>query len=310
MPRGRGRRRTPNQGHSSRNNSRSSRGRSASSTDSRVNRPAERRSARILGLATTREEPNPAQESSSRRRSGSPQPPQNHSSENADLPTSVQVQRQDYRHQWTPEVDTTGQYAESEEDVETVNVESTRPVRNLTPPLNGGDNRTGNMFDMNIVLEPAANVRPGNVLRPPMVIRLRRRNGVSNVGGGPQDYAHLWALASIVSEEGTTALAPPRGDLIRGTPVNSIHKAARSGNEEEVGYVCFSDLAIEQAGRYRIRVSLISMEGLGGSTASSMEGGANLQSVVSRIINVDAAAAVSLCSKSFRGETMTASDRV
>ena len=152
------------------------------------------------------------------------------------------------------------------------------------------------MFDMNIVLEPAANVRPGNVLRPPMVIKLKR-NVASNVGGRQQDYAHVWALASIVSEEGTTALAPPRTDLLLGTPVNSIHKAARSGSEEEVGYACFSDLAIQQPGKYRIRVSLIRMEGLGGSAASSVQGGANLQSVVSRIIHVDAAATASSCSK-------------
>lgn len=299
MPRGRGRRRTPSQGPNSRNTSRSSRRRSASSTDSRASRPARRRSARVLSLATTREEASSAQE---RRRSESPQEQQDHSSRNGDLPIEEQVQRQDYRHQWSPEADTAGQYAETEESTETTNAEPIQPFRNLTPPLNGFDNRSNKMFDMTIVLEPAASVRPVNVLRPPMVIKLKRRNGASNVGGRQQDYAHLWALASVVSEEGTTALAPPRTDLLLGTPVNSIHKAARNGNEEEVGYVCFTDLAIQQPGRYRIRISLIRMEGLGGSAASSVQGGANLQSVVSRIIHVDAAASAAPCSKSLSSE--------
>lgn len=296
MPRGRGRRRTLSQGPNSRNASRSSRGRSASSTDSRVSRSAQRRSARILSLATTREETNSAQESSLHRRSESPPQRQYHSSDNGNLSIAVRVQRQDYRHQWTPEVDTTGPYAERDERTEIVNAEPVLPLRNLTPPLNGGDSGGGKMFDMSIVLEPAARVRPANVLRPPMVIKLKHRNGVLNAGGRGQDYAHMWALASIVSEEGTTALAPPRTDLLLGTPVNSIHKAARSGNDEEVGYVCFTDLAIQQPGKFRIRVSLIRMEGLGGSTASSVQGGANLQSVVSRVIHVDAAATVSPCS--------------
>ncbi|KAI4131780.1 MAG: hypothetical protein LQ347_002834 [Umbilicaria vellea] len=297
MPRGRGRRRTLSQGPNSRNTSRSSRGRSASSTDSRLSRSAQRRSARILSLATTREETNSAQESSLYCRSESPAQRQYHSSDNGAVSTAVQVQRQDYRHQWTPGIDTTGPYAESEESTEIVNAGPVLPLRNLTPPLNGGDSGDGKMFDMSIVLEPAARVRPANVLRPPMVIKLKHRNGVLNAGNRGPDYAHMWALASIVSEEGTTALAPPRTDLLLGTPVNSIHKAARSGNDEEVGYVCFTDLAIQQPGKYRIRVSLIRMEGLGGSTASSVQGGANLQSVVSRIIHVDAAATVSPCSK-------------
>ena len=301
MPRGRGRRRRLSQDPSSGNNSRSSRGRSSSSTDSRVSRPSQRRSARILGLATTREEPNSAEESSTRRRSGSAQQLQDHNSRNAS-PTSAQVQRQDYWHQWTSEIDTIDQYAVPEEALQ--------PFRDLTPPLNGVDNGASKMFDMSIVLEPAAHVRPGNVLRPPMVIKLKHRNAGSNFGGRQPDYAHLWALASIVSEEGTTALAPPRTDLLLGSPVNSIHKAARTGNDEEVGYVCFSDLAFQKPGKYRIRVSLIRMEGLGGSAASSVQGGANLQSVVSRIIQVDAAATVSPCSKYFRSEKMTAPDAV
>lgn len=308
MPRGRGRRRRLSQNPNSRNNSRSSRGRSSSSTDSRVSRPSQRRSARILGLATTREEPNSAEESSTRRRSGSSQQLQDHNSRNAS-PTSAEVQRQNYRHQWTSEVDSTGRYAGPEEVPGTANAEAIQPFRDLTPPLNGVDSAS-KMFDMSIVLEPAAHARPGNVLRPPMVIKLKHRNAGSNFGGRQQDYAHLWTLASIVSEEGTTALAPPRTDLLLGSPVNSIHKAARTGNDEEVGYVCFSDLAFQKPGKYRIRVSLIRMEGLGGSTASSVQGGANLQSVVSRIIQVDAAATVSPCSKYFRTEKMTAPDAV
>ncbi|MCJ1305218.1 hypothetical protein MMC08_008032 [Hypocenomyce scalaris] len=240
-----------------------------------------------MNLGTTREEPDPPQETSSPARLRNIQQLQQSISEHTNPPTSEQIHQQVDRHQWIPEVETT----------RFIDAETNEPLRDLTPPLNDVNNRANNMFDMDIVVEPAGNVRPGNVLHPPVVIELKHRSGLDNADSRHHNYDHLWALASILSDQGTTALAPPRADLLLGTPVSSIHTAVQSESNTEIGYVSFSDLAIQQPGQYRLRVSLIRMEGLGGSTASSLQGGANLQSIVSRVIHVDEAAIAPSISK-------------
>lgn len=152
--------------------------------------------------------------------------------------------------------------------------------------MNGELERTNTEFNMRIVVEPPNQARPGHVLCPPLVMSLEIRTDRESSGLRPIDPTLLWALVSIVSEDDATCLAPPRSDLLIGTPVDSVHPLTPHGHEREIGYVAFPNLAIREPGRYRLRVSLFRMNAIGGPDAASFEGGINLQSLSSRVIDV------------------------
>ena len=138
---------------------------------------------------------------------------------------------------------------------------------------------------MNVLIEPPEYVRPGDILDPPLVIRLDQTVDQHLAGRPVEDYSLLWAVLSVVTEDGRTMLAPPRADLLTGTRVDSVHALTPLQEEREIGFMAFPDLAIRDPGRYRIMVSLVRMNPLG--TATVGPAGINVQNTSSRVIVVD-----------------------
>ena len=130
---------------------------------------------------------------------------------------------------------------------------------------------------MNVIVQPPPQVRPGTTLSPPIIVRLEK-TGVED----KRDTSQLFAFVSVISEDGSTSLAPPRNDLIAGGISDSVHTLesdTESSDDEEVGFLSFPDLTIEEPGDYRLKVSLMKVIVSGGAM--------NLQSTLSRVIHVD-----------------------
>ena len=149
-----------------------------------------------------------------------------------------------------------------------------------------------NVYKMHILIQPPVESRPGSILRQPTVVSLRKV-GVSHREGLSTDINGYWAFVSVVSEDGMVALAPPSTSLISGTI--AVHEGRSTEAEEDVGHLEFPNLAINQTGRFRLRISLLQM--LGSSEGLSVgesepRGVKNIASVVSDVIHVkhDAAA--------------------
>ncbi|MCJ1427568.1 hypothetical protein MMC29_005471 [Sticta canariensis] len=137
---------------------------------------------------------------------------------------------------------------------------------------------------MNVIVQPPSEIRPGSLLHPPIVVRLegyRAQNATEIVN---VNDTNIWALASVVSADGMVALAPPQTDLLSGTLVDSVHTSSVDEGRRVMGYMTFSNLAINEAGNYRIRVSLVRMPTIEDSEAI------NVQSIVTRVIRVDSRA--------------------
>ena len=163
-----------------------------------------------------------------------------------------------------------------------------------TSRMNGELEPPSDQYTMNIVIEPSNHARPGQLLSPPLVLSFEYGTNETNEGRAPDDYTLLWAVVSIVGEDSTTPIAPPQPHLLSGTPVDSIHPLTPGISGREVGYVSFTDLAIREPGRYRLQVSLIRMNTIGGPSATQFEGGVNLQQTSTRVINVVAGAQSSI----------------
>ena len=136
---------------------------------------------------------------------------------------------------------------------------------------------------MRFVVDPPTTIRPGALLNPPVVVNLEK---IPDNGRTSEDTSRLWAFVSVTDEAGNVSLAPPRNDLVAGTLSDSVHTLeSDSDSEVEEGFVSFPDLAINQPGRYRLRISLMKLDAGAGA-----HGARNLQTIQSQVIQVDAAA--------------------
>ncbi|KAL8786396.1 MAG: hypothetical protein Q9213_002812 [Squamulea squamosa] len=142
--------------------------------------------------------------------------------------------------------------------------------------------------EMHIIIQPPHEARPGITLIPPITVSVR--NGASHteeaLSTGANSY---WAFVSIVSEDGLIALSPPSTTLLSGTLADSIHEARLTNAERDVGHLSFHNLAINQPGHFRLRVSLLQMPrsqeclSMGGLGPTSVR---NVASVLSHVIHV------------------------
>lgn len=136
---------------------------------------------------------------------------------------------------------------------------------------------------MEVILQPPSRSRPGQTLRPPIVVELKDRWLADKADGLNVETRHLFACASVVSEDGLVALAPPHPNLLRGGFSDSIHPGFNSAGQEQGYYFRFPDLQIHQVGKYRIRILLVKMP-----TTEKSSAVVNLESVMTRVIHIDA----------------------
>jgi hypothetical protein len=118
---------------------------------------------------------------------------------------------------------------------------------------------------MDLVIRPVPAIRPGVVMHPPVVLALKaptarseRDRPYRDIG----DVSGMWAFVSLVSEDQSQSLAPPRDDLLTGSAAGCIRPILDESDPEDltVGYAVFSDLAIAEPGTYRLKISLIDMD--------------------------------------------------
>jgi hypothetical protein len=135
---------------------------------------------------------------------------------------------------------------------------------------------------MQVILQPPSKSRPGQVLRPPIVVELKDQGLINSIDDLNDEAKNLFACATVVSEDGLVALAPPHPNLLQGGFSDSIHPGLNSKGQEEGYYFRFPDLQIHEAGKYRIRILLVKMH-IGGGTSEVV----NVESVVTRVIHVE-----------------------
>ena len=123
----------------------------------------------------------------------------------------------------------------------------------------------GKPFEMDLVIRPVTTIRPGVVMHPPIVLALKATTSESqgdiayrDIG----DVSGMWAFVSLISEDKSQSLSPPRSDLLMGSVANRIRPILDGSDPEDsiVGYAVFSDLAIAEPGTYRLKISLIDMD--------------------------------------------------
>lgn len=138
---------------------------------------------------------------------------------------------------------------------------------------------------MNIAVQPPSESRPGDLLNPPIVVTLEEQR-LQDV-----DDANIWGLVSVVSADGLQALSPPQPNLISGTLVDSIHSVFSGQGRREHKFLSFPRVAINQTGKYRIRICLVKMRNVQCEAI-------NMQSVMTRVIRVDTQASAPSLGKS------------
>lgn len=130
---------------------------------------------------------------------------------------------------------------------------------------------------MDIVVQPPRNARAGQALPGSIIVRLRTTN--TDPEDAIADSTNLVAVATLVPGPNSTTPADPSilNAILFGRRFDSIHPFADDeadgaigsmdmADPHGVGYMCFPDLAIRQAGTYRIRITLLRIH----SSASSI----------------------------------------
>lgn len=169
-------------------------------------------------------------------------------------------------------------------------------------PQTEGSDVEPDVYEMHIVIQPPVESRPGNILRQPTVVSLRKVGASRREERLSTNINGYWAFVSVVSEDGLVALAPPSTSLISGTIANSVHEGRATEAEEDVGHLTFPNLAINQTGRFRLRISLLQMPGspenlpIGELKVPDVK---NIASVVSDVIHVKNDAAASQLGQSY-----------
>lgn len=159
----------------------------------------------------------------------------------------------------------------------------TRTVANAEGP-----GVASNPYEMHIIVQPPHQARSGHVLTPPTTISLRS-SGASQAGQGlGGNINNYWAFVSVVSEDGMVALAPPSTTLLSGALADSVHEDRLTDSGQGIGHCAFPNLTINQAGDFRLRISLLRMPtGQGGPSAGSLDTSVrNVASVLSHVIHV------------------------
>ena len=281
MPRGRGRRRASSQSSSPGFKSSSAQGRSVAAAESRASQLPRRRSSRISRLSATRED--------SRSGDSGSQEYQNRYRRDRDparAPGAERAQQQGSQENTANSV--AGRTGDPFPDAQRQRalpqfMQSAPQGRLPSPQINGESEQGIGPFEMEIVVQPPAEIQPGVTLDPPIVAQLKVRDGAEDV----PDISGIWASVFLTSEDGVQVLAPPSRDLLMGALVNSVQQVV--DEEGERGYVSFPGLTILQPGSYRLRICLIRMETRQSASGIPYDSGINFQTVHSRVVRVQAA---------------------
>lgn len=112
---------------------------------------------------------------------------------------------------------------------------------------------------LDIAVQPPAVIRRGTVLDPPLVLVMR---GDDSINEHSEDLTQFWAFVTLVDRNGEAVSGSLRGSL-----AESAHPFTRS--DDSTGYFLFANLSIHSIGTYRLRATLMRMDG--GSGAATVQ---------------------------------------
>lgn len=117
------------------------------------------------------------------------------------------------------------------------------------------------MVYVDFVVQPPSEVRPGDTLYPPPVVKL------GNVTGD------LWAYATLLNDDGQIMQ-----DLLAGTLLDSAQPLPSMDDipyypmpDQDDSYVAFPNLEIRSEGAFKIRITLMSNSSVGTSSLEEVE---------------------------------------
>ncbi|KZM22310.1 hypothetical protein ST47_g6574 [Ascochyta rabiei] len=123
-------------------------------------------------------------------------------------------------------------------------------------------------YAMDFIVQPPRSARVGHTIPGSIIVRLRTTNTYPD--DAVVDSPNLMAVAALVPGPSSTASSDPNvlNTLLAGHRIDSIHPFADDeadgsiasmdmAGSQGVGYMRFPDLAVRQAGTYRIRITLL-----------------------------------------------------
>jgi len=148
-------------------------------------------------------------------------------------------------------------------------------------------NSTPSAFSLEPVSRLPGQIRVGVPLDSPYTLRVDRLRQYSSSGSLDQDRGRLMVVATLVSadENGSSTPLDP-GTLTGPRLADTVHPAPSPGI---LGEVSFPELAIQTAGTFRIRVTLLMMNAMahGGGMTSGSQGATSLVSLDSEPVVVE-----------------------
>ncbi|KAF1361600.1 hypothetical protein EJ07DRAFT_110730 [Lizonia empirigonia] len=136
-----------------------------------------------------------------------------------------------------------------------------------------GRSRSGHLteniqYAMDFIVQPPRTARVGHTIPGTIIVRLRATNTYPD--DAVADSPNLMAVAALVPGPNSTVSSDPNvlNTLLAGQRIDSIHAFADDeadgsiasmdmAGPQGVGYMRFPDLAVRQAGTYRIRITLL-----------------------------------------------------
>jgi hypothetical protein len=129
---------------------------------------------------------------------------------------------------------------------------------------------------MELAVAPPTRVAVGVRLRTPLVVTFigtstARNDGQEDAGECVlPDLSGIWVYLSLAAPDMEESLAPPRENLFCGKRADSVHPVyhEQGFDRPTIAYAVFPDLVIKEAGSYRVKVSIIDMNGYALGTSS------------------------------------------
>ncbi|KAF2631522.1 hypothetical protein BU25DRAFT_190244 [Macroventuria anomochaeta] len=123
-------------------------------------------------------------------------------------------------------------------------------------------------YAMDFIVQPPRTARVGHTIPGTIIVRLRTTN--TDPDYAVADSSNLMAVAALIPGPNSTASSDPNvlHTLLAGQRIDTIHPFADDeadgsiasmdmAGSQGVGYMSFPDLAVRQAGTYRIRITLL-----------------------------------------------------
>ncbi|KAH0559423.1 hypothetical protein GP486_004057 [Trichoglossum hirsutum] len=115
------------------------------------------------------------------------------------------------------------------------------------------------VYEMSIVVQPPLEAQPNVKLFPPFILRVRIR--YKSTGGAipaGEQLSRIWAIVSPVDEDNQNTFSSPSAFVSNGRLCDSPHPLRNSNISS---FLTFQDVAFCEPGNYRIRATLMRMEG-------------------------------------------------